>query len=93
MSTQHQMVTVELSWLDGQDWASVWVCTPDGVRVSWEGFIHLSAAALRGPAVSAVTTVVLGDLRRALFTLTLPDHCHGSDGAQATASPADLGAG
>lgn len=91
MSTPNQqVVTVELTWLDGQDSASVWVCTPDGTRVKWEGFIRLSAESLRSGVIRAVSTVVLGDLRRALFNFGLD--IAGGDGADADAPAADQGA-
>lgn len=89
MSTR-DVVTVELTWVDGEGCASVWVCTPDGTRLRPAGFITLSATSLRSPVVRAVSTVVGGDLRRALFTFSLAPA--GGDGAAADAPVADQGA-
>lgn len=88
------LITVELTWYDGETWGSVWRCTPDGERLRWEGFKRLDAALLRSSAVHSVTTVLPGDpyLRRAMFTLAVP--VTGGDGAQAIATTvADQGAG
>lgn len=73
--------TVELTWLNGSTWTSVWRCSPDGERRRWEGFKRLDAALLCSPALCAVTTVVAGapGLRRALATIVTP--IAGSDGA------------
>lgn len=73
--------TVELTWLNGSTWASVWRCTPEGERRLWAGFKRLDAALLCSPAISAVTTVVAEapGLRWALATIVTP--IAGSDGA------------
>lgn len=78
----NQLITIELTWQDGDIWGSLWRCTPGGKRLHWDGFKRLDDRVLRSPTVRAVTTVVAHEpeLRRALITLVTS--VTGSDGAE-----------